>query len=88
MKKQGSCCHYYTPESGLIYTSPNTIEMKNLTANRTHQMINSLQEMKRLSFDSPQYSNESPQSPIIRRSPRIAKRRLNKGTIKDILSPL
>ena len=71
---------YYTPDTGLVYTSPNTIEMKRITDSTSRGMLTSgYSEAKKLFSDSP-----SVQSPLIsnvlasggeRRSPRIAKRR-------------
>jgi hypothetical protein len=79
----------FTPESGLIYTSPNTIEMKSLKSTSKHLQF---QEIKKLQFDSPDTSGRSPltESPLLvhvknkphRRSPRIAKRKLDKNTTK------
>ena len=71
---------YYTPDTGLVYTSPNTIEMKRITDSTSRGMLTSgYSEAKKLFSDSPIVH-----SPLInnvlasggeRRSPRIARRR-------------
>ena len=89
--KKGQAELRYTKESGLIYTSPNTIEMTELTTTSPHALSKSLydkenicSEAAKLTFESP-YNEKSFQiSPLVRqietfsprRSPRIAKRRI------------
>lgn len=81
--KKGCATLHYSPDTGLIYTSPNTIEMKNLTANTVPKMNaepnKEYNEAIKLSFDSPSSVKDSPLihqvKTVPRRSPRIAKRR-------------
>lgn len=78
--RKGQASLHYTPESGLIYTSPNTIEMKSMIG---------VSLTKRLSYETPEVISDRchKESPLLvhvkstpRRSPRIAKRKLVKTT--------
>ena len=90
--KKGQAELRYTKESGLIYTSPNTIEMTELiTTTLPHALSKSLydkenicSEAVKLTFESPYNEKSFQTSPLVRqietfsprRSPRIAKRRI------------
>ena len=98
--KKGCGTLHYTPDTGLIYTSPNTIEMKNLTANTVpkRNAISKCGELNdeaiKLSFDSPSYVKDSPLIHQVktepRRSPRIARRRQQRESMEiksNVFSP-
>ena len=86
---------YYTPHTGLVYTSPNTIEMNDLTslsATTNHRRL--LRRRKKgarsdqvtlslkLQFDSPQQSNRTETRPEV--SPQEEKENAFDGEIKTV----
>lgn len=101
--KKGCATLHYSPDTGLVYTSPNTIEMKSLTANtvpkrnaisKCRELNEEYNEAIKLSFDSPSSVKDSPLihqvKTVPRRSPRIAKRRQQRESFEtksNMLSP-
>ena len=92
--KRGQANIHYTPDSGLVYTSPNTIEMKKMV----RKEIRDSSHAKKLSYDDDDSANtpnscenHHKDSPLLvqvksdtnpRRSSRIAQRKLTKNKIK------